>query len=396
MKEEFLNKRLNAREKEGLLRKLSPKNNLVDFSSNDYLGFARSEELKKLIDEELQTLNFRIQTGSSGSRLLTGNSRYAEKLEKRIADFHKAEAGLIFNSGYDANLGLVSSIGKKEDLIYYDELSHASIYDGVRLSKAASFPFRHNDVSHLAERLKFFRSGQDAGRDFKSRPTAFVIVESVYSMDGDFSPLKEIVSLCDEYKANLIVDEAHATGVFGTQGEGRVVELNIEEKVFARMHTFGKALGGHGAIVLGSEDLRNYLINFARSFIYTTALPIHSLAVIKCAYNLLKKSNGTLFKISSLINLFKIKAKNIQGFMESSSPIQSLILEGNENAKNISLLIQKDGFDVRPILSPTVPKGKERIRICLHAFNTEEEINGLVSSLKKNSELACKKQIATL
>lgn len=396
MNQELLQKRLTAREEKGLLRKLSPQNNLIDFSSNDYLGFARSEELKKILAVELETLNFKpvrrmtdsvtlcgeTKLGSTGSRLLTGNSKYVEDLEKFITDYHKSEAGLIFNSGYDANLGLISCVAQKDDVIFYDELSHASIYDGVRLSKAESFPFRHNDVRHLEERLKLFN---DAGRDLKSRPTVFVIIESVYSMDGDFSPLKEISELCQMYKANLIVDEAHATGIFGPKGEGRVVELGLEQKVFARVHTFGKALGCHGAIVLGSEELRNYLINFARSFIYTTALPIHSLVAIKSSYLLLSKQKHIKFKINNLINLFKLEVKeeNLSGFLESSSPIQSLIIGGKEEVKRISLLVQKDGFDVRPILSPTVPKGKERIRICLHTFNTEEEINGLLSSLKK-------------
>jgi len=392
LKEEFLSKRLNAREEEGLLRKLSPENNLIDFSSNDYLGFACSEELKKIIKEELQTLRSNLLTGFSGSRLLTGNSSYAEELERFIAGYHNAQAGLIFNSGYDANLGLISSVAQKGDVIFYDELSHASIYDGVRLSKAESFPFRHNDISHLEDRLKFYRSNDNGNSN------CFIVVESVYSMDGDFSPLKEIVALCDEYKANLIVDEAHATGIFGKKGEGRVAELALEEKIFARVHTFGKALGCHGAIVLGSESLRNYLINYARSFIYTTALPIHSLVAIKSGYNHLNNKTDNLFKTNELIKSFKliIKQKSIEGFLESQSPIQSLIIQGNEEVKKISFLVQKDGFDVRPILSPTVPKGKERIRICLHAFNTEGEINGLISSLKRNIELVCKKQIATL
>ena len=250
MSEEFLSGRLNAREERGLLRKLYPQNNLVDFSSNDYLGFSHSAELKNIVTLELGTRNSEFRTGSTGSRLLTGNSEYAEDLEKFIAEYHKAEAGLIFNSGYTANVGLVSSVAQKEDVIFYDELSHASIYDGVRLSKADSFPFRHNDVIHLEERLRFFRSNRNArpsGQSFRrGNSSCFVIVESVYSMDGDFSPLKEISSLCEGYNVNLIVDEAHATGIYGKKGEGRVVELNLEEKIFARIHTFGKALGCHG------------------------------------------------------------------------------------------------------------------------------------------------------
>ena len=371
------------REEQGLFRKLSPSNSLVDFSSNDYLGFAGSAELKALLAAELQAPDSQLLTGSTGSRLLRGNSQYAEDLEKFIANYHRAEAGLIFNSGYTANIGLISAVARKGDTILYDELSHASIYDGVRLSKAESFPFRHNDVLHLEERLRFFKDNNNA------HSTCFVVVESVYSMDGDFAPLEEIAPLCEEYKASLIVDEAHATGIFGPKGEGRVVELALEQHVFARMHTFGKALGCHGAIVLGSNELRKYLINFSRPFIYTTALPPNSFLSIKSAYLLLNKSNYKILYINKLINLFiqKIKLNSIPLFLTSFSPIQSLIIEGNDAVKKMALAIQKDGYDVRPILSPTVPKGKERIRVCLHAFNSEEEINGLLESLNKNSKL---------
>lgn len=388
MKENFLQQRLEHRKEQGLYRSLHPENDCIDFASNDYLGFARSKELKELVDAEFKKLNSKCKTGSTGSRLLTGNSAYAEEVEKFIADFHKAQAGLIFNSGYDANIGLISSAAKKGDLIFYDELSHASIYDGVRLSKAESFPFSHNDIAHLEERLKFF------GESKNPSSNCFVIVESVYSMDGDFSPLNEIAGLCGKYRANLIVDEAHATGIFGANGEGRVVELGLQQEVFARVHTFGKALGCHGAIVLGSNDLRDYLINYSRPFIYTTALPFHSFLSIKTTYFYLKNNIDILLKINRLINLFidKVKVLKIEGFLPSSSAVQSFLLAGNENVKEIAKRIQNDGFDVRPILSPTVPKGKERIRICIHAFNTEEQINGLLSSLKKNSNIVLQKE----
>lgn len=380
MNEEFLKKRLTARQEEGLLRKLSVDHKRIDFSSNDYLGFARSAELKKNVAAELENLPVEYGVGSTGSRLLTGNSKYAEDLEKFIAAYHHAEAGLIFNSGYTANTGLLSSIAGKGDAILYDELSHASIYDGVRLSAADSFRFQHNDIIHLEDRLKFFRNKPD------TPPEVFVVVESVYSMDGDFAPLIEIANLCEKYKANLIVDEAHATGVFGKRGVGKVGELGLEKNVFARMHTFGKALGCHGAIVLGSNSLRDFLINFSRSFIYTTALPIHGLVAVKCAYLLLDNGINNLLFINNLIHSFVsiVENKKIHGFLKSYSPIQSLIVPGNDEVKKTASLIQRDGYDVRPILSPTVPKGKERIRICLHTFNTEESIKGLIASIKKN------------
>lgn len=390
MNEDFLNKRLTIREDQGLLRKLSPPTNLVDFFSNDYLGFARSSELKKNITSELERLNFHPEAtlGSTGSRLLSGNSLYAETVEKFIAGYHNAEAGLIFNSGYDANVGLISSVAVKGDMLFYDELSHASIYDGIRLSKADSFPFRHNNIDHLEERLKYYASNK------KNDSVCFVVVESVYSMDGDSAPLSEIASLCNQYGAKLVVDEAHATGIFGERGEGRVCEAGLENNVFARVHTFGKALGCHGAIVLGSSWLRNYLINYARSFVYTTALPIHSLVSVNQAYILLEKLKNNILKVNRLVNLFKliVNDSSIAGCLESVSPIQSIIIEGNDNVKSLASLIQKDGFDVRAILSPTVPRGKERIRICLHAFNTENEVRGVLMSFIKNKNMIQKKQ----
>lgn len=393
LSEDFLQQQLRQREEQGLFRQLQHPNHLIDFSSNDYLGFASSKELFERIQNEISYVVSRSSyiNGSSGSRLLTGNLSFAEELERFIADYHKADAGLIFNSGYSANTGLISSVAGKEDIIFYDELSHASIYDGVRLSKAGSFPFRHNDLSHLEERLIFYRN------NYKGNSSCFVIAESVYSMDGDFTPLQEIVQLCEKYKAHLIVDEAHATGIFGRKGEGRVVETGMEKKVFARVHTFGKALGCHGAIVLGSYVLRDFLINFSRSFIYTTALPLHSLVSIKCAYELLKKSSDKILIMNKLIILFNniISSKSANGFLHTSSPIQSFIIEGNEQVRSLASLIQKDGFDVRPILNPTVPKGKERIRICLHAFNTEDQITELLLSFNKNGTFVSKNK-ATL
>jgi len=202
-------------------------------------------------------------------------------------------------------------------------------------------------------------------------------------MDGDFAKLKEILNICEKYKANLIVDEAHATGVIGNKGEGLVKRLNLENKVFARVHTFGKAIGCHGSIILGSELLRNYLINFSRSFIYTTALPLHSLISIKCAYEKLASDNVSRSKVFELINIFKkIISENIN-LIESESGIQCVIIPGNENVKKLALHLQNNGFDIRPILSPTVPKGKERLRICFHSFNTKEEVEKLVETIMK-------------
>jgi 8-amino-7-oxononanoate synthase len=369
--DERLSASLEKRISEKTFRSITLKSGLIDFSSNDYLGFARSAKLKEKI-KEYENTEQNLLNGSTGSRLLSGNSAFAEELEKFIADYHNAEAALLINSGYDANLGLFSALGRKGDTIIYDELIHASVHDGMRLSKADCKPFAHNNTVHLEELLK-----QTTGQ-------IFVAVESVYSMDGDFAPLKEIAALCKKYNASLIVDEAHATGIFGENGKGRVCELGLKNDVFARLITYGKAIGCNGAAVIGSTLLKNYLVNFARSFIYTTAAPVHNLHAIKSAYDLLLKSEETISSLKKLIALFKQIIITVDGINlhESSSPIQSIIIPGNEKVRNVAEQIQEKGFDVRPLVSPTVPAGQERIRICLHAFNTEKEIEDLVSAIQ--------------
>ncbi len=364
--EKDLSEALDKRQEQNSLRKLTLFKKSIDFTSNDYLGFAKSEVLFNMIGEKISESEKKI--GSGGSRLLSGNSKEAEELEAYFAKYYHSESALLFNSGYDANIGLLSSIAKKGDSILYDELVHASIHDGIRLSKADSFPVKHNDIIHLEERLK------------QSSGNMYVVIESIYSMDGDIAPLREISDLCKLHKANLIVDEAHATGVFG---KGIVHHLKLEEDIFARVHTFGKALGCHGAVVLGSQILNEYMVNFARSFIYTTALPLHSLISIECAHELLEKSESVQKKLHDNISYFKekIKGSDKHHWLESKSSIQSLIVPGNNEVRELCAKIQEKDIDVRPILNPTVPKGKERIRVCMHSYNTKEEIDLLFETI---------------
>jgi 8-amino-7-oxononanoate synthase len=367
--EEQLQKKLEGRRSAGTYRALKPENGLIDFCSNDYLGFSRSPVLKQKIDEEISRLPF-VANGSTGSRLISGNSTYTEDLERDIAAFHNADAGLLFNSGYDANLGLFSSVPQRGDTIIADELIHASIIDGSRLSFANKYTFRHNDLQSLEDKLK------------QAKGNCYIAIESVYSMDGDTPPIAEILELTEKYNANLIIDEAHAIGLYK---KGIVCELGLEERVFARVVTFGKGLGCHGAIVLGSNSLREYLVNFARSFIYTTAAPVHQSASIKMAYELLEDSNELIADLRHKITLFKQSIISSKEYLliDSDSQIQCILLKSNEKAKKIALLLQNTGFDVRPILSPTVPQGTERIRICLHAFNSDNEINALTDTINK-------------
>ncbi|MXV50644.1 aminotransferase class I/II-fold pyridoxal phosphate-dependent enzyme [Pedobacter sp. HMF7647] len=356
--------KLQARDKDGLLRSLPPETGLIDFCSNDYLGFSRSPELKRILNEQTNLHSYQI--GSTGSRLISGNTTFAEDLETFIAEFHESKAALLFNSGYDANVGLFSCIAQRNDTIISDELIHASIIDGIRLSHATRYTFRHNDLNSLESKLKI------------AKGNIFIAVESVYSMDGDLSPLKEISALANRYNAALIVDEAHAAGVFGHEGRGLVHELNMQQDVFARVITFGKAFGTHGAAVLGSKTLQLYLINFARSFIYTTAQSFHNLLSIRAAYTFLQMFNHQEL-IHQRVSIFNklLKLNDI----DSRSPIKKVIIGGNEKTKMLASDLKKQGFDVRAILAPTVPAGMERLRICIHTHNTHSEIEQLTTAI---------------
>ncbi len=359
--DDILAEKLRHRKEKGTFRKLFLSEGKVDFFSNDYLGYASVE----LPDVPLSEV---AKTGATGSRLLSGNSSFAEKLEQEIAAFHKAEAGLLFNSGFDANLGLLSCIARPEDTILYDELCHASMLDGLKLSRGKTIPYRHNDIEDVK------------AKTLAAEGQVFIATESVFSMDGDVAPLADLCRIRDRYGAELIVDEAHGTGVFGPRGEGLVVALGLESKVFDRVHTYGKAAGCHGAIVLGSKILRDYLTNYARSFIYTTALPPHSLQLIQQSYQLFSERKN-MDLLHENINYFK---KGLSDFaktrmIESNSPIQCYILPGNERIRLTAKLFLEEKLEVRPIVFPTVPKGGERIRICLHSFNTKEELNRLTN-----------------
>jgi 8-amino-7-oxononanoate synthase len=363
MNEDFLEKKLKERSEANALRTLTVTKGKKDFCSNDYLGIVKNKLLEEAVKENLSH-------GSTGSRLLSGNYSLIEETENLIADFHEAGAGLIFNSGYDANLGLLSCVPQKGDVIIYDQLSHASIRDGIRLSFASSFSFLHNDMVDLEKKL----SAQE-----NSLQNIFVVTESVFSMDGDMAPLEEIDSLCTKYNASLVVDEAHATGVIGEKGEGLVQHSGIKN-CFARVHTFGKACGCHGAVVLGSARLKKYLINFARPFVYSTALSPASVHAIKTSYKIFPFLDKEREHLNNLITIFN-KSVLKYPVLKSVSPIQVVIVPGNDEVKQLAVYLQKNNFDVRPILYPTVPKGKERLRIVFHAFNTIGEVEELISLL---------------
>lgn len=372
--------RLATRQRSGLLRQLRMVDNLIDFCSNDYLGFARSPELRVSL-QRADADQTALRTGATGSRLLSGQTELAGEVEQALALFYQTETTLIFNSGYDANLGLLACLPQAGDTLLTDELIHASMIDGARLSYATRRRFRHNDLADLAAQLRSVAHSTSSGQ-------VFVAVESLYSMAGDMAPLRELTDLCDHYGAALIVDEAHATGIYGPNGEGLVVALGLQDRVLARVHTFGKALGVYGAAVAGPAVLRDYLINFARPFIYSTALPPHSLLAIRCAHEHLQHYPNLRNQLHNQLAYFRQRVSNAlpgSTWTNSESPIQGLVVPGNDPARHVARIVQDAGFDVRAILSPTVPAGQERLRICVHAYNTETEIDRFVMALSETS-----------
>ncbi|MUP44777.1 pyridoxal phosphate-dependent aminotransferase family protein [Gramella sp. BOM4] len=369
-----LEKRLQKRKDENSFRELKSIHAGIDFYSNDYLGFSKSKEIFDAASRILT--GYDISNGATGSRLLSGNHRLFKDLENQLASFHNSQSALVFNSGYDANIGFFSSVPQKNDIIFYDELSHASIRDGLQMSLARKIKFRHNDLQDLEKKLKRVETNNNT--------EIYIATESVFSMDGDSPDLKALVNLAESFKARLIVDEAHGTGLFGPQGEGLVQELKLEKDIFARIHTFGKAIGAHGATILGDRQLKDYLVNFSRSFIYTTALPPHTVATIISAYRQLEKEYSSLSKLKSNISFFRSELERsglASLFVDSISAIQVCMVSGNSEAKALATEFQQRGFEVKAILSPTVPEGQERLRFCLHSYNSKEEISEVIQIL---------------
>ncbi|KAF8193376.1 pyridoxal phosphate-dependent transferase [Pholiota molesta] len=340
---------------------------LIDFNSNDYLSLSHSTKLRAHLLARLSEAPDVL--GSGGSRLLV-NGRAHAALEARLADFFRTETVLLFNSGFDANVGFFSCIPQSGDTIVYDEYIHASVHDGMRASRAtAQFSFSHNSLSDLRRllcRLLEERSGLGTGQN-----SLFLSVESLYSMDGTFSPLREIADMLDELfplnNGYLIVDEAHSTGIYGPQGRGRVAQLGLEHRVLARLHTFGKALAATGAVIATNTLIRDYLLNYARSLIYTTSLSYANIIAADCSFDML--TDGTA-----------------QHRVSSSDPPSPIIPVLTPHPRPLSAYLLALGMNARPITWPTVPKGKDRVRVCLHAGNTRADVDRLVRGIVKWAE----------
>ena len=367
-----INDFLEQRKENNLYRKLQNTNNLIDLSSNDYLGLSRSAFIRQQVELDYRNYQFH-KSGATGSRLLNGNSALFEEVEALLAKTHHAEAALLFNSGFDANVGLISTLIRPNDAIFYDELVHASIYQGMKLSGAKLIPFKHNNYIDLEEQLKTIK-GFEVG---------FIITESLFSMEGDKADLRKLAEFASAYKMELVIDEAHATGLFGSKGSGLCNEAGIEDKCLARIYTFGKAIGSHGAVVVGSLKLKEYLINFSKNFMYSTALETHNLLCVKHTYFYLQNNINQLDSLFKLNKYFIERAKELKDKFEvcGEGPIFGILVSGNKLCKDLAAYLQKYNLDVRAILSPTVPKGKERLRIILHSYNQPAEIDRLFALL---------------
>ncbi len=346
----------------------------VDFCSNDYLSLSESEDLKSQFLEKIKS----YPMGSTGSRLLRGHSSTFSNLEKELAQFSGQEQALYFSSGYQANLGLFSCLLKQDAVVFSDEFIHASIIDGIRLSGCEKYIWSHNDLAELELLLK---------QKCQPEKLNIVVVESIYSMQGDFAPLKKLCELCKNYGAHLVVDEAHATGLYGKKGAGCVEFFGLEEEVFATIHTAGKAMGVSGAWVAGSHGLRELMINESRPFIYSTAPSFYQLAAVEVSLELLIEKGESLrerfFKQlapfqKDLIELADFYKASVSG---EGSPVTSFVVGENQKALYLMQSLLKAGCDVRAIRSPTVRQGEAQLRITSPLGRTREEQSTLIQVL---------------
>jgi len=334
---------------------------LRDFSSNDYLALSQHPDLIRASREALEIHG----TGVGAARLMSGDLAIFHQLEREVADFKGCAAALLFGSGYMANVGVVPALVGRGDVVFTDRLNHASIYDGCRLAGARLLRFRHNDLAHLEELL---RKERGAGR-------GLVIVESLYSMDGDIAPLAELVALKNRYSCQLLVDEAHATGVFGEHGGGLIQEAGVADQVDVVMGTFGKALGSYGAYVVGSQELRAYLINRARSFIYSTGLPPAVVGASRAAVRLVHNQPELRRHLAELSVYFK-ECLVSEGLAGTPGPSQIVPVMIGDGATALLLAEEccRSGFFVTAVRPPTVPEGTARIRFSLTLHHRREEL----------------------
>lgn len=352
----------------GRLRELMPARGL-DFASNDYLGLAGSDELRLIAEEALAR---GVPIGSGGSRLLRGNHPEHEALEAAAAHYFGSAAALFFASGYQANLALFSALPQQGDLVAYDALIHASAHDGLRLGRADTHAFQHNDPDDAARKVRDWRQGGGTGR-------VWLAFESLYSMEGDRAPLGDFIALADHLDAFVLIDEAHATGVSGRDGRGLSHVEQGRENVIT-LHTCGKALGASGALICGATPLCDTLVTRARSFVYSTAPSPLAAAVVHGALGLLTKDSTRLKAHRALVAHAGGEARQ-HGLPISGSHILPIVLGEDRRTMHVSAALQARGFDVRGIRPPTVPRGSARLRLSITLNTTAQQISAMFAAL---------------
>jgi 8-amino-7-oxononanoate synthase len=347
---------------------------VINFSSNNYLGIANHPALAAAAKAAID----RYGCGSGASRLISGNMALHEELEAKLAQFKNTEAALVFNSGFQANTGILSTLVGEGDMIFSDALNHASIIDGCRLSRAQTQVYGHGDLDQLATQLKEAPGGA----------RKLIVSESIFSMDGDQAPLVGIVELAEKYHAMVMVDEAHATGIFGANGAGVVAKLGLAERVTVQMGTLGKALAGFGAYVAGSHGLRELLINRCRSFIFTTSLPPAVMAMALAAIELVKQEpqrREALWANCRRLNQGLTKLGFALGLSES--PILPLMVGDAKKCMELSERLLERGVFAQGIRPPTVPPGTSRLRITLMATHSAAQIERALKIFKEVRDL---------
>lgn len=341
---------------------------VILFCSNNYLGLANSTQLKRAAIEGIKKYGI----SSSASRLISGNMFLHEELEFRIAKFKKTESALLFNSGYQANIGVIPSLVKEGDLILSDELNHASIIDGCRLSKAKVIVYPHRDVNFVEKILKKSKHHRK-----------LIITDGIFSMDGDIAPLPDLISLKNKYDFFLMVDEAHATGVIGENGRGVVDYFNLTDYVDIIMGTFSKALGSFGAYIATNKIIKDYLINKARSFIFTTSLPPSICASAIKAIDIIEQRPQLIKKLHQNVEFIKSGLKELfPDIPQNKVPIIPLIIGEERITMKVCEDLLKEGIFIQGLRPPSVPSGTSRLRLTVMATHTQSHINKLISTLK--------------
>ncbi|KAF2990666.1 8-amino-7-oxononanoate synthase [Methylocystis sp. MJC1] len=351
------------------LRTLAPRAGL-DFASNDYLGLAESRELSAAAAAAIAR---GVPVGAGGSRLLRGNHPEHEALEAEAARFFHAESALFFGAGFSANEALLSTLPQREDMIFYDALIHASAHDGMRLSRAPCAAFAHNDVGALGYAIIGWRAKGGRGRPW-------IAVESLYSMDGDVAPLKELMALADRHEAFLLIDEAHASGVYGPGGRGLAAAFEGRENVIS-VHTCGKALGASGALVCLAAPLRDFLVNRCRNFIFATAPSPLVAACVRAALTIVESAEDRRAALRARVALAGRELQRLCGVAPSGSQVQPVIVGADALAMSLAARMRMRGYDIRAIRPPTVPEGTARLRLSLTLNASNAQTTKMISDL---------------